>query len=100
MSGLHHFGTIINIIGGILLAYGYLPHLYDLIKTKKSGNNSVQYWVIMTFGIFCIGVNQFINKLPTVQLVTQVFNVGLAFVCTVALIYYKTKENKVKESQQ
>lgn len=94
MSGLHEFGTIVNIIGGILLAYGYLPHLYDLLKTKKSGSNSVQYWVIMSFGIFCIGVNQFIYKLPTVQLVTQTVNVGLAIICTIALVYYKVKENK------
>lgn len=94
MSGLHEFGTIVNIIGGILLAYGYLPQLYSLIKTKDPGNNSVQYWVIMTFGIFCIGVNQFINKLPKVQLVTQTFNVGLAFICTVVLIYYVAKKKK------
>lgn len=94
MSGLHEFGTIINAIGGILLAYGYLPHLFDLIKTKKPGSNSIQYWVIMTFGIFCIGINQFIYKLPTVQLITQTVNVGLAFVCTVALIYYTIKCKK------
>ena len=88
MSGLHEFGTIVNIIGGILLAYGYLPQLYSLIKTKDPGNNSVQYWVIMTFGIFCIGVNQFIYKLPKVQLVTQ------SFICTVVLIYYVAKKKK------
>lgn len=95
MNCLHEFGTIVNMIGGILLAYGYLPQLYSLIKTKDPGNNSVQYWVIMTFGTFCIGVNQFINKLPKVQLVTQIFNVGLAFVCTVVLIYYVIKKKKV-----
>lgn len=95
MSGLHHFGTILNAIGGILLAYGYLPHIYDLFKTKKKGANSVQYWVIMTFGIFCISVNMFIQGIPLVQQITQIFNVGLAFISTLVLLYYVMKEKKV-----
>lgn len=97
MSGIHEIGTIINAIGGVLLAYGYLPQIYTLLKTKSAGNNSIQYWIIMTFGIFCVGVNQFINQLPMVQLVTQTFNVGLAIVVTVIIVVLKIKEtNKVK----
>lgn len=97
MSGIHEVGTIINIVGGVLLSYGYLPQIYTLLKTKSAGNNSIQYWVIMTFGIFCVGVNQFINQLATVQLVTQTFNVGLAIVVTVIIVVLKIKEkNKIK----
>lgn len=96
MSGLQEFGTIINAVGGILLAYGYLPQIYTSIKNKSAGGNSAQYWVVMTFGIFCIGVNQFIYKLPKVQLITQTFNVGLALVCTILILYYKSKEKSVK----
>ncbi|MGL5765974.1 MAG: hypothetical protein ACRCX8_10075, partial [Sarcina sp.] len=76
------------------LAYGYLPHIYDLIKTKKKGSNSLQYWVIMTFGIFCISINMFIQGIPLVQQITQIFNVGLAFISTVVLIYYIAKEKR------
>lgn len=94
MSGIHEVGTVINIIGGILLAYGYLPQIYTLLKGKTAGNNTMQYWTIMTFGIFCVGVNQFIYHLPLVQLITQCFNVGLAFICTCLIIYYKGKDKK------
>lgn len=97
MSGIHEFGMIMNIIGGVLIAYGYIPQIYTLLKTKSVGNNSIQYWVVMTFGIFCVGVNQFIHNLPLVQLIAQSVNVGLAVVVTIILIVFKIREsNKLK----
>lgn len=96
MSGLHDFGTIINIIGGILLAYGYFPHIYELYKTKKAGGNSIQYWIIMSFGVSCITFNMLVHGVPLVQGITQVVNAGLAIIATLVLIYYVVKEKKAK----
>lgn len=93
MSGIHQFGMIMNIIGGVLIAYGYVPQIYTLLKTKNVGNNSIQYWSVMTFGIFCIGINQFINNLPLVQLIAQSVNISLAITVTVILMVLKTREN-------
>ena len=100
MSNLHEFGTIINIIGGILLAYGYLPHIYSLYKNKTPGGNSIQYWIVMSFGVGCITFNMFVHQMPLVQLITQAVNVALAIISTLVLIYYKVKEDKnLKESK-
>ena len=100
MSGLHEFGTIINIVGGILLAYGYLPHLYSLYKNKEPGGNSVQYWVVMSFGVACITFNMFVHQMPLVQLITQAVNVALAIISTLVLIYYKVKSSsQLKEAK-
>ncbi len=35
MSGLIKFGTIINIIGGVLVLYSFLPQIYTILKTEN-----------------------------------------------------------------
>ena len=76
---------------------GIYPNIYSLFKNKEPGGNSIQYWVIMSFGITCITFNMFIHDLPLVQLITQAVNVGLAIISTIILIYYKVKiTNKLK----
>ena len=97
MSGLIKFGTIINIIGGVLVLYSFLPQIRTILKTKSPGNNSIQYWVIMTFGIFCICINQFICNVPKVQLIIQSINVVFAVFTTVLIIHYNKKENSNKK---
>lgn len=94
MSGIHQLGMVMNIIGGVLIAYGYVPQIYTLLKTKDIGNNSIQYWAVMTFGIFCICINQFVNDLPLGQLIVQSVNIALAITVTVILIVLKARENK------
>ncbi|ENK1243277.1 hypothetical protein ACFLKB_09815 [Clostridium sp. FAM 1755] len=97
MSGLIKFGTIINIIGGILLLYSFLPQIYIILKTKSPGNNSIQYWIIMTFGISCICINQFICEVPRVQLIIQSINVVFAILTTILIIYFGLKESNNKK---
>lgn len=99
MSGLIKFGTIINIIGGILVIYSFFPQIYTLLKTKSAGNNSIQYWVIMTFGITCICLNQFICQVPKVQLITQSVNVVFAVFSTILIVYFSIKEKKEKKEK-
>lgn len=93
MSSIHEFGMIMNIIGGVLIAYGYVPQIYSLLKTKSVGSNSVQYWIVMSFGLFCMGINQFINELPLVQLVAQSVNICLAITVMIILIVLRKREN-------
>ena len=97
MSGLVEIGTIINIIGGVLLIYSFLPQIYTILKTKSPGNNSIQYWTIMTFGIFCICINQFICNVPKVQLIIQSVNVVFAVFTTILIIHYAQREKKNKK---
>ncbi|MDQ0149420.1 hypothetical protein ACFO6R_09830 [Eubacterium multiforme] len=97
MSGLIKFGTIINIIGGVLVIYSFLPQIYTILKTKSPGNNSKQYWIIMTFGICCICINQFICNVPKVQLIIQSINVVFAIFTTILIIHYAQKEKKNKK---
>ncbi|GAA0742793.1 PQ-loop domain-containing transporter [Clostridium oceanicum] len=97
MSGLIKFGTIVNVIGGILVLSSFLPQIYTIFKTKSSGNNSIQYWVIMTFGISCICVNQFICNIPKVQLIIQSINVIFAIFTTILIIHFSIKGKKHKE---
>lgn len=98
MSNIQQFGFVLNMIGGFLLISGYIPQAYRLYKAKSPGNNSPQYWVIMTFGIFCVGINQAIRGVPTIQLITQWCNITLAFICTTLILYYGSK-NKQKASE-
>ena len=99
MSGLIRFGTVMNIIGGILIIYSFLPQIYTLFKTKSPGNNSIQYWVIMTFGITCICLNQFICNVPKVQLITQSVNVIFAVFSTVLIVHFSIKEKREKNKR-
>ncbi|HDK7156642.1 TPA: hypothetical protein PTV43_001774 [Clostridium botulinum] len=96
MSGLIKFGTIINIIGGVLVLYSFLPQIYTISKTKSTGNNSIQYWIIMTLGIACICINQFICEVPKVQLIIQSINVIFAILTTALIVYFSEKEKKHK----
>ncbi|RHW56049.1 hypothetical protein DZC34_18785 [Clostridium botulinum] len=95
--GNNTFGTIINIIGGVLVLYSFLPQIYTILKTESPGNNSIQYWIVMTFGISCICINQFICEVPKVQLIIQSINVVFAILTTVLIIYFSLKEKKHKE---
>ncbi len=97
MSGLIKFGTIINIIGGVLVLYSFLPQIYTILKTESPGNNSIQYWIVMTFGISCICINQFICEVPKVQLIIQSINVVFAILTTVLIIYFSVKEKSIKK---
>lgn len=99
MSGLEKIGTIINIIGGILLIYSFIPQISTLLKEKSPGNNSIQYWVIMTFGITCIGINQFICNVPKVQLITQSVNVIFAIFTTILIVHFSIREKSKKYNQ-
>ena len=51
----------------------------------------------MTFGILCIGINQFINNLPLVQLIAQSVNIALAIIVTVILMVLKARENNKRK---
>ncbi|NFT15695.1 hypothetical protein FDF21_16115, partial [Clostridium botulinum] len=68
-----------------------------ILKTKSPVNNSIQYWIVMAFGISCICINQFICEVPKVQLIIQSINVVFAILTTVLIIYFSVKEKKHKE---
>ena len=91
MLDLQQIGNILNAIGGLLLISGYIPQAYTFYKTKNAGNNNIQCWVVMTFGIFCIGINQAIRGVPTIQIITQWTNIAFAIICTVFVIIYRDK---------
>lgn len=95
METLKTIGTVINFVGGILLVYCFIPQIITLIKTKSPGNNSTQSWVIMTFGIACIGINQFICQIPRIQLIIQSINIVLSVVCTSLIVYYSKKDARL-----
>lgn len=91
MNGIQTFGFLLNIFGGFLLISGYIPQIGRLYKSKSPGNNSPQYWTIMTFGIFCVGINQAIRGVPTIQLIIQWCNIFLALTCTTLILRYSAK---------
>ncbi|MGL5869366.1 MAG: hypothetical protein ACRCYH_09790 [Clostridium chrysemydis] len=49
----------------------------------------------MTFGITCIGINQFICQIPRIQLIIQSINIVLSIVCTSLIVYYSKKDAKL-----
>ena len=98
MTGIQTFGFLLNIFGGFLLISGYIPQICRVYKSKSPGNNSLQYWIIMTFGIFCVGINQAIRGVPTIQLMIQWCNIFLALTCTILILRYSFKKKDRNEN--
>ena len=84
-------GNLFQFGGSILLLGGYFPQIKQLYKTKKSDDISSSFWTILTTGLFCITINMFISKVPTLIFLTQLLNALIALWTTVLVKKYKCK---------
>src|SRR3712207_8447248 len=53
---------LLQLFGGGLLIISYFPQILKLYKTKKSEDISLQFWIILTIGLFLIGINMYTSK--------------------------------------
>src|SRR3712207_7230062 len=49
---------LLQLFGGGLLIISYFPQILKLYKTKKSEDISLQFWIILTIGLFLIGIDR------------------------------------------
>lgn len=84
-------GNIAQVLGSCTLVYSYFPQLIKLIKSKSSAGMNIQFWVILTAGLACIGTNLTIANVNLFIQLTQWFNVILALMTLILVIKYKPK---------
>ena len=82
-------GNLLQIIGSLTLLYSYLPQILQLIKTKKSEDMNIQFWLVLTIGLVCISGNMLISGVPVFILLTQVLNAVFALITLILVVKYK-----------
>ena len=82
-------GNILQIVASFLLLVSYLPQIVQLIKTKRSEDISVKFWVILTLGLCGISINMAISGVGVLILSTQVLNTILSGITLLLVVRYK-----------
>lgn len=85
----YFWGNLAQVIGCSTLVYAYFPQIIRLIKNKNSQGMNLQFWIILTIGLACVGVNMTINKENIFIQGTQWFNVCLALIVLILSIKYR-----------
>lgn len=90
---IYFWGNLAQVIGCCTLIYAYFPQIIRLVKNKNSEGMNIQFWVILTIGLACVGVNMTIDEANIFIQGTQWFNVCLALIVLVLTVKYR-KNNK------
>lgn len=86
---LHLLQFLLQLFGGGLLIISYFPQILKLYKTKKSEDISLQFWIILTIGLFLIGINMYTSKVPVSIMLTQFANAVVALWTLILVKKYK-----------
>lgn len=84
--------SIAKVLATPLLALGYIPQIISLYKTKKTEGISINFWYILNLGLLCmfiLSLDIFVGTGSVSMLIAQSFNLGLAIVVMVQVIYYR-----------
>lgn len=89
--------SIAKVMATPLLAIGYIPQIISLYKTKKTEGISINFWYILNLGLLCmfiLSLDIFITTGSVSMLIAQSFNLGLAIVVMLQVIYYRKKQKE------
>lgn len=81
-------------IAGILLGICYLPQIRQTLKTKNVDGMNLSFWIILNLALTCLLINSivvFVKFGAWGYMVTEIFNVGLAFVMLMLVSKYRKK---------
>ena len=87
---------LLSIIGGIFLAFAYVPQIISLYKTKSADGISLSFWLILDTSLLVLFLTALIGWLLGGSLyiaVLQAMNIILALIVTGQVLYYRKRGN-------
>lgn len=93
-------GFILNIlptIAGILLGICYIPQIRQTLKTKNVEGMNMKFWTLLNIAIIFLFINSvsiFIVFGTWGYMLTELFNLVLAFIMLVLVKKYKKKDKE------
>lgn len=84
--------NIIQLIGGLILNFGYIPQIYQIIKTKSAGDLNLSTFISILIGVTCIEIYAIylvIHGTGHMFLVTNSISVLISIVLVVSILTYK-----------
>lgn len=88
---------LLQLIGGTLLAFSYLPQIHKTYKVKRVDEISLLFWSVLFVGLCLMEINalHLITLGTWSYAITETFNVLLCGIFLGQVIYYRHK-NKEK----
>jgi len=86
---------ILQLLGGLILAIGYIPQIHQLINTKSSRDINLKTYLMMSLGVGLMeiyAVNLVLNGSGLMFLITNTISLLCAVIVSILVIAYK--ENK------
>lgn len=83
---------ILQLMGGLILAIGYIPQIHQLIKTKSSRDINLKTYLMMSLGVGLMevyAVNLVVNGSGIMFLITNTISLLCAVIVSVLVIAYK-----------
>ena len=88
---------ILQLIGGIILSFGYIPQIIQMVKTKSVDDLNLKTFLSVFIGILFMeiyAINLVVNNVGHMFLVTNTMALVLSGIVCVLIYKYKTKEEK------
>lgn len=89
---------ILQLIGGIILSFGYIPQIAQMIKTKSVDDLNLKTFLSVFIGIMFMeiyAVNLVIHKVGHMFLVTNSMALILSGVVCILIYKYRSNRNKI-----
>lgn len=86
------FYDALQLIGGLILAIGYIPQIYQLIKTKSSRDINLKTYLMMSLGVGLMeiyAVNLVFSGSGLMFLITNTISLLCAITVSMLVIIYR-----------
>ena len=85
---------ILQLIGGLILSFGYIPQIIQIIKTKSVNDLNIKTFLFVFIGILFMeiyAINLVINKVGYMFLVTNSMALILTGIMCILIIKFRNK---------
>ena len=85
---------ILQLIGGLILSFGYIPQIIQIIKTKSVNDLNIKTFLFVFIGILFMeiyAINLVINKVGYMFLVTNSMSLILTGLMCILIIKFRNK---------
>ena len=86
--------NILQLIGGLILSFGYIPQIIQIIKTKSVNDLNLKTFLSVFIGILFMeiyAINLVINKVGYMFLVTNSMSLFLSGLACILIIKFRNK---------
>lgn len=91
---------LLQLLGGLILAVGYIPQIYQIVKTRSCKDLNLTTYISLFVGIGLMeayAVNLVVNGSGTMFLVTNTISLVLVCIITILIVIYNRKEKEKNE---